>query len=33
MLYLQYAEPGQPANEMPVIWPQIYRTADAPVIR
>jgi ABC-type branched-subunit amino acid transport system substrate-binding protein len=32
-LYLQYAEPGQPSSEMPVIWPQIYRTVDAPVIR
>ncbi len=32
-LYLQYVEPGQPANEMPVIWPQTYRTVDAPVIR
>jgi hypothetical protein len=32
-LYLQYAEPGQPSDEMPVIWPKTYSTVDSPVIR
>jgi branched-chain amino acid transport system substrate-binding protein len=30
-LYLQYTEPEQPADKMPVIWPASYRTVDAPV--
>ncbi len=33
VLYLQYTEAAQPSNEMPVIWPEIYRTVDTPVIR
>lgn len=31
-LYLQYTEPWQPSAKMPVLWPEVYRTADAPVI-
>ena len=29
-LYLQYTEPGQPSDGMPVIWPKTYRTVDNP---
>jgi ABC-type branched-subunit amino acid transport system substrate-binding protein len=32
-LYLQYSRLGQPADDMPVIWPQRYRTVDAPLVR
>ena len=32
-LYLQYSELSQSSDEMPVIWPQTYRTVDTPVIR
>ncbi|HMN28266.1 MAG TPA: hypothetical protein PKE45_08935, partial [Caldilineaceae bacterium] len=32
LLYLQYAEPNQPASAAPVIWPPLYRTVDAPVL-
>jgi ABC-type branched-subunit amino acid transport system substrate-binding protein len=32
-LYLQYTEPGQPTADMPVVWPERYRTVDAPIVR
>ena len=32
-LYMQYTQPSQPANELPVIWPPTYRTADTALIR
>src|SRR5690606_38918553 len=28
MLYLQYAESGQVSDQMPIIWPPSYRTAE-----
>ncbi len=31
ILYLQYTEPNQPATQMEVVWPPIYRTTDAPL--
>lgn len=31
ILYLQYTEPNQPASQMEVVWPPIYRTTDAPI--
>ena len=30
-LYLQYDETGQAASDMPVLWPQTYRTAEGPL--
>jgi branched-chain amino acid transport system substrate-binding protein len=33
LLYLQYSEPGQAASQAPVIWPPLYRTAGAPLLR
>ncbi|HXF60609.1 MAG TPA: ABC transporter substrate-binding protein [Caldilineaceae bacterium] len=32
-LYLQYTTPGQPAAELPVIWPPRHRTSEGPVAR
>lgn len=32
-LYLQYTLEQQPADEIPVIWPRIYRTVDTPLVR
>lgn len=32
-LYLQYSQPNQPADAMPVIWPARYRAVDAPFVR
>ncbi len=31
ILYLQYTEPNQPATQMEVIWPPLYRSTDAPL--
>jgi branched-chain amino acid transport system substrate-binding protein len=33
MLYLQYSVPEQPAQEVPVIWPAQYKTADLLTLR
>jgi branched-chain amino acid transport system substrate-binding protein len=33
LLFLQYTELQQPANDMAVIWPPAYRTTSTPIIR
>jgi branched-chain amino acid transport system substrate-binding protein len=30
-LYLQYDEPGQSSSDMPIIWPDRYRSTDGPL--
>ena len=33
LLFLQYTESGQHSDDISVIWPDTYRTADGPVVR
>ena len=30
-LYLQYDEAGQPSSDMPIVWPESYRSIDGPL--
>lgn len=32
LLYLQYTEQNQPASETAVIWPEVYRTVEGPIV-